>query len=229
MLMLANYISLFDANIMAEDRGKELDNLPIAGLSVTSSFFKKIEIYQEIVALNKAFRINLRQLTDGSKNTWEIEKKVLFWTRLGHKHLGSALHAEEFTNESKRLKELHLTESEVEDKSGGGQYWLRNLAQRGFAYAEKDRSGSDGRGIIISQKGLLVGRVLNDIYKVKPITDQRYKNKSFWNMYAEKYGATYFLAKSYKYWFYRVVIVSGWLTFVATAILIIWTIIDRIF
>jgi hypothetical protein len=189
---------------------------------ITASYFRKLALYQEAIALNKVFRKAVCDLDGGSKDTWEIEKKALYWTRWGHKHLGSAITVEEFKdNASKRLKEFGLTEEEVQDKSGGGQYWSRNLAERGFADLE-------GRGIRMSERGRLMGAVLYDVYRLKCIDDQRLWHKKFWRSYGKKYGATHFLAKRYLYWVYRLFIVFGWTLFLVAAVLVFWALVDRI-
>lgn len=189
---------------------------------ITSSFYRKLALYQEVIPLNRIFKVNVRQMVDGgSKDTWEIEKKILYWTKFGHKHLGSSLSADEFKGNNQRLKDTQLTESEVQDIKGGGQYWLMNLVQKGYAF-------SDGRGIIISQKGLLMGRVLNDIYRLKRIDDLVIFNKAFWNIYADKYGAQFFLAKRFRYWLYALFIVVGWTLFLIATGVVIWAIIAKL-
>jgi hypothetical protein len=189
---------------------------------ITTNYFRKLELFQDAVALHKVFVAAVKELDGGSKNTWEIENKVLYWTRLGHKHLGSVLKTADFRAEpSQRLKEIGLTAQEVQDKSGGGQYWPRNLVERGFAIEESE-------GIRITEKGLLLGAVLYDVYRLKSIDDQRLWHKKFWEMYAKKYGATHFLAKRSMYWVYRLFIIVGWALFLAAALLVFWSVADKI-
>lgn len=195
---------------------------------ITANFFRKIELYQEIVALNKIFGDTVWDLEDGSKNTWEIEKKVLLWTRSKHKHLGSSLKAEDFQdNNMDKLKGCRLTKEEVEDKSGGGQYWLKNLVQRGFAKMKIDENGKED-GILIDEKGLLMGAVLYDIYKPKRIKDQKLWRQKFWKTYGTKYNATHFLAKRYMFWVYKLAILVGWVVFISAAALVFWALIGKI-
>ena len=66
-----------------------------------------------------------------------------------------------------------------------------------------------------------MGYALNNVYKLKRINDQKFWNKTFWNTYAEKYGATHFLAKRYAYWLYRAAILYGWGLFAAASITVI--------
>jgi hypothetical protein len=187
---------------------------------VTATFFKKIELYQEIIALNKIFQKDVWNFDNGAKNTWEVEKKVLYWTRLGHKHLGSAIDAPDFREGGSRLKSFRLTSKEVHDVDGGGQYWLMNLVQRGFAEKSKDKEGKDN-GILITPTGLLTGAVLNDIYKLKQINKQKLWHKKFWSTYGTKYQATHFLARRYRYYLYWFFVKTGWLLFIVGAFLLI--------
>src|SRR3990167_6042243 len=160
---------------------------------ITANFFRKIELYQEVVSLNKIFHKSVWEFKDGSKDTWEIEKKILYWSRHGHKHLGSTIEAKDFNAGSEKNKSCRLAYEEVFEKKGGGRFFLDNIERRGYA-ERRDRK------FIINSKGLLMGAVLNDIYKLKRIDKQKFWHTKFWNTYKTKYGAQHFLAKRYQYW-----------------------------
>ena len=182
---------------------------------ITGRFFRKIELFQDVIDLNKIFRRNVWELKNGSKNTWEIEKKVLYWARFKHKHLGSTLTGEKF-NSSVDLSDFVLTNKGVSDELGGGQYWLMNLVQHNYA----DRHDS-GEGVLINSNGLLMAALLSEIYKLKKIQDQKIFHKHFWVTYKTKYEATHFLAKRSRYWVYWIWTKLGWLLFASAAFIVL--------
>jgi len=187
---------------------------------ITLKFFKKIELFQELTFQNKLFKRSLLDpdKTHSTKSTWEVEKKVLYWTRWGHKHLGSPLTFQRF-HTKEDLQDMKLTEKEAE--TAGLEEFMRNLMRRGFA--EKYANNDNFAGVYITERGLLFGALVYEIYKPKLI-----RNQNLWRLYKNNSNAETYLSKKYIYWFYELVILLGWLVFAAAAILAFWALIDKI-
>lgn len=175
---------------------------------ITSSFFKKLEIFQELVFQDKLFKQFLQDMASSEpiNSTWEVEKKLLYWSRWGHKHLGSPIVPNRLKN-PKDLQDLQITENEA--RVAGINETLRNLVQRGYAKFEKP-DAKEQDGILITERGLLVGSVIYEIYRPQLITGQ-----DRWKRYMNKSKAATFLGRSWKYWWYWLVIISGWFVFTA--------------
>lgn len=188
---------------------------------ITSKFFKKIELYQELVFQDRLFKKSLKDpdQTHQTKSTWEVEKKVLYWTRWGHKHLGSPLVTNRFKTDYD-LQDMKLTQKEAE--VAGIRELMQNLVQRGFAKYVDEQKREDA-GILISDKGLLAGALVYEIYKPKLITKQR-----IWNKYKGAFSSETFLSHKFRHWFYGFIIAIGWLVFAAAVVLVLWSLGEKI-
>ncbi|MDP3988601.1 MAG: hypothetical protein Q8P80_05680 [Candidatus Levybacteria bacterium] len=97
-----------------------------------------------------------------------IRKKVLAWTYIGHKHLGSPIkkyHFEEGSSHSK-LEDFGITNKEL--RNVNLTRLLHNFIGHGFATELLEGrlySGQvpDENSIYITREGLLVGEVLNEL------------------------------------------------------------------
>lgn len=181
---------------------------------ITSNFFKKIELHQELFFQDRLFKQSLKDpdLTHHTNSTWEVEKKVLYWTRWGHKHLGSPIVRQRF-KQDRDLRDLKMSAKEA--RVAGIDKTLRNLVQRGYAKYE-DPDKKEISGILFSDRGLLMGAVVYETYKPKLITRQK-----LWKIYKSKSAAETFLSRKSWYWFYRLIIVIGWIIFASGAFLVL--------
>ena len=134
-----------------------------APLGIT--FFKKVELYQNIKALDK----QLKQISSDPEDvlpdpTWNIEKKVLKWTYVGHRQLGTPLSTGHFNRENKyQLKAFGLEPEDV--KVQNITRVLENFVGHGFATHTRDGSltSGDHNVIYFTREGLLTGEILNEL------------------------------------------------------------------
>lgn len=181
---------------------------------ITSNFFKKIELYQELTFQDNLFKKSLLEpdQTHYTNSTWIVEKKILYWSRWGHKHLGSPIVIGRFYNDSD-LSDMKLTKKEM--KVAGIRESMQNLVQRGYAcYFDKEKK--EDLGILLSGRGLLMGAVIYEISKPEAIDAQH-----LWEKYKLIYSADTYLKRKYRYWFYKLIIAVGWLAFICGLFLII--------
>lgn len=138
-------------------------------LPFSLNIFKQIEIFQDIKRLDKQFAIMLKEWENNGYNkeglgekininypTWEIEKKILFWTAKHHKHLGSALSTGHLEKDD-FLKDIHISKTEI--GFSGKEEVLKNLVARGFATWQE--------GALISQQGLEHGLIIDQLYNLE--------------------------------------------------------------
>lgn len=128
-------------------------------LPIQLKFFRKLELYQELISENKKFRESGTEI-----KTWPMEKDVLAWTK-GHHHLGSPLNNADIqsilektlveANEKKIEKEYKKENFDTELDNVG-----KNLKERGYA-----KDDPNDKGIIITLDGLMMGQVVNDCNK----------------------------------------------------------------
>lgn len=172
-------------------------------LPFTLKFFKKIELFQDLQILNGVFEraVRRRDEVHETKSTWEVEKKVLYWSWWGHMHLGSPLVVRRFQNEED-LKDLKITRKEAE--VAGIREFMRNLVERGFARYESPNE-KESSGIILTRKGRLMGEVIYEVYRLK-----RIEQEPFWRIYEEVYGADHYLKETWKFWLYKAIVWIGW-------------------
>lgn len=197
--------------MLAKDFKKTETNLKLMNTPITSNFFKKIELYQEMVSQDRLFKHSLKNLNlkDPTYSTWVVEKKILYWTRWGHKHLGSPIDRSRLTNQ-KDLQDLMITPEEA--KVAGRKDTIQNLVQRGLAeYADNNK-----KGVLFTEKGLLMGSVVYETHRPKLITWQK-----FWKSYRAKFSSEIFLRHRLSYWIYRTIIIAGWTVFISAVIFVV--------
>lgn len=119
-------------------------------LPIQLKFFKKLELYQELLSENK--RATFAGAT--RRELWNMEKEVLAWTEDNHHHRLSPLKNTDIQDKVERKFGKEYLDNEL------GQI-PRNLVSRGFAIF-KDAE-DEGKGIIITPEGFLMGKVINDI------------------------------------------------------------------
>lgn len=159
-----------------------MDTLPIK-----LNFFKRAEQFFELRALdkqyNKIMKIWENELKIKKTNpeyspkftfpTWNVEKKILFWTYLYHKHLGTPLNEDCFKMESQFLGDWKT--DIVEATLAGGTQILQNLEAHGFAKIQT--ISPVFHQTLINSDGLLAGSILYNNYRSieKSFSDDEYK------------------------------------------------------
>lgn len=135
-----------------------------APLGVT--FFKKVELYQKIVSLDRqSKRMDKKR---GLPPLWPLEKKVLAWTYTGHKHLGSPITAGHFEAGSPhcKLKDFGISKEELHNVNL--TRLLDNLIGHGFATGTLEGKSytalvPNENQVYITREGLLIGEVLREL------------------------------------------------------------------
>lgn len=119
-------------------------------LPFTPTFFKKLDIYQQLVDYEKAVEI---------KPIWKAEKVVLLWAiGRGHQHIGSYISP----GNVKDALEMEVKVNGKLDESAAAyavhiQQVLDALVVRGFAEAHHANSS-----IRINQNGFIAGKILEE-------------------------------------------------------------------
>jgi hypothetical protein len=116
-------------------------------LPVQLSFFRKLELWQELRRQDRNFK--------DSNMAWKIEKDILRWASTGHNHLGTPL-KEAFLWD----QDNQILESKNRDQ-GSLIRAMENLVQREFAVPAGGVNIS-ADGIKIIKEGLLMGEVIAD-------------------------------------------------------------------
>lgn len=148
------------------------------------NFFKQVEDFFLLRQLDKQYDLMIDKYFSNKENkkemnrsleekgkrgfnlnwpSWEVEKKILRWTFLNHKHLSSPitkkmLKVDNPFVQTEFLKDINTNVSEI--ISIGENHIIGNLIVRGFADSCKDSSGC-----IINQKGLSIGLLISNSYK----------------------------------------------------------------
>lgn len=136
------------------------------------NFFKQVERFFTLRQLDKQYdlmkeKYDLEKAKEGSWDkearttslnwsTWEIEKKILRWTFLNHKHLWSPITVEKLDF----LSDIGVTFSEI--VIVGAEYVSQNLISRGFA-----KEHGNNQRCVINEEGLAMGSLLAKNYKFK--------------------------------------------------------------
>lgn len=170
--------------------------------SIKLNIFKKLEYFLVLKKLNQQFDAQFEIVCDPNTKhevlpTWEIEKKILFWTYAYHKYLDSSFEQYDFDviNEDNKLKDTFISTREIGGKileqimtNSGSKDVIRpkkyekvfgNLLQRGFA---KHKPNTDK--YVITKEGLAFGELLWFLYTPSRIISGNYY---------DKYGATHIL------------------------------------
>lgn len=141
-----------------------MDTLPIK-----LNFFKRAEEFLELDKLDQQYNYMVKKLrfeaskqlpdNDTSINfpTWNIEKKLLQWTYLNHKHLGAPISVEHL-KQANFQKDIHCTNEEI--MFSGPQNIIDNLVMHGFA-------NQHPKGALINSDGSLVGSLVSKLYYLK--------------------------------------------------------------
>ncbi len=147
-----------------------------------TSFLKKVRLYNLIKRLNKQTEDIDKHLLKNKKSkipsSWPIEKNILKWSLFGHKHLGSPISYDNFNINSIhcKLKDWRLCENNFDEKPCilEEKYKLilkyqkpkkifENMVMKGFA--DHYNKINVAEGIILREKGLLIGEVIYDTDK----------------------------------------------------------------
>jgi hypothetical protein len=117
----------------------------MADLPIQLSFFKKLELYQEL---------KLRNGRIGDDKAWSAEKEILRWAATEHRHLGTGIDASFVEN--KILKDRGKYSNFPDDALRP----MENLQGHGWAEF-------DGRSLRFLKEGLLMGEVIDDVMRRK--------------------------------------------------------------
>ncbi|MFH0892469.1 MAG: hypothetical protein V1867_06855 [Candidatus Falkowbacteria bacterium] len=176
--------------------------------SIKFNLFKKLEYYQILKQFDKRFDAQLELLkkskwdNDSSRYkdnypTWEIEKKILFWTYIRHKHWGRPIvkgHARDMFISTEELK-----------RTAGIERIFENLEQEGFGKrAEKEsRDGRKEPGCIITQDGLEFGELLWFLCYPKKyhLAANAKESKNYANIFRAEYQLDYSRWGNAIFWF----------------------------
>lgn len=163
-----------------------------------SEFLEKVRLYSQIRSWDR--RMEKMQKRGPTENfpVWPIEKAILRWTYLNHKHLGSPLTDGHLSlgSQDNKLKDFGMLDSDGGLKpeykfleKGRLARPYENLAVKGLAeYPNETHHGHTQ--IVVNEKGLLFGEVLNETELGNPLV------KLLYFFYAEatgKLGATLLL------------------------------------
>jgi len=187
------------------------------------NFFKQLEIFQEVRRLDEQFDLQLIKWKSGAfkKNglseklninypTWELEKKILLWTALNHKHLGSSLAISHLTNQE---FQNDIFSSETELGFAGKEEVLKNLVARGFAIWDN--------GALINKEGLNYGLLIWSLYKIEK--DKKIKENE------TKFREFTLRCKKINYWGYNFIYFSAISLIIASLFIISITITQKMF
>lgn len=186
------------------------------------NFFKQVERFQTLRQLDQQFETMLEEWKKGGYEkkglsekvnvnypTWEIEKKILFWTAIQHKHLGSPLTTAHLGVGDFR-EDIHVSETEV--KFAGQEEVLKNLVARGFASWEE--------GAVISKEGLAHGLLIAEIYKFAPEDSIKKGNA--------RYREEKLVLKPIKDWGYKLLYITSLLAIFLSLILLSLALVNQL-
>lgn len=145
--------------------------------------FKKIEYYLTLRELDSQFTIQLDLLSKEPPErrkhypTWEIEKKILFWSYIYHKFLGHSIKAKHLTE-----KDMFISGLERDKISVGVVF--ENLEAKGLGNRTDD-------GFLLNGQGRDFGNLLWYLYDIK-----KYRQTEI-DVYKKVYGANYCLRKNF--------------------------------
>ncbi|MFA6474759.1 MAG: hypothetical protein WCV88_00995 [Patescibacteria group bacterium] len=134
-----------------------------------TNLFKRLNFFQKIKDLDEQCQIQEEQHSSNAAPTWQLEKKILYWTYLGHKRLGSPLKSKvHFENpnfaaeDHSKLVDFLITSGEINAIKGRGKTTLNNLEQKGFCEKTDGpkECGPDEMCYIITKDGLEMGAAL---------------------------------------------------------------------
>lgn len=153
--------------------------------SVKLNIFKKLEYFQILKEFNRQFDIQFNlvinrhwkekdQRYEGAYPSWEMEKKILFWSYMYHKHLKSGIGREQFSD-------MYI--SRKERLSVGIKKIFENLEMHGFRETKEKQENGDPV-FFFNKEGLSFGELLWYLYKIK-----KYKRNA--SEKPKKYGEVY--------------------------------------
>jgi len=149
--------------------------------SVKLNIFKKLEYFLVLKKLNKQFEAQFeilkkelnegKNLDDLNNPSWEVEKKVLFWSYAYHKHLTSSLKSKLFYTDEKFRKDIFISDEEVlklsclrGDTEINHLFFMENLVARGFAKKVTRPEDYKYPEYTITKNGLAFGELLWYLY-----------------------------------------------------------------
>lgn len=165
--------------------------------SIKLNIFKKLEYFLEMGELNQKFDSqfkilinrkwdNERKKFEGTYPSWEIEKKIIFWTYASHKHLGRPIKEDHF-------KDMFISDNEY--KKIGAEKIFENLELNGFGTKEvkKNKKNEPSKVLFfINSKGLTYGELLWYLYKPK---EYKFKDSIHPKKYTDVFRTPYKLTR----------------------------------
>ena len=160
--------------------------------SIKLNIFKKLDYFLILKALNTQFKIQFKLLKKkgwdekekkfkGTYPSWEIEKKILFWSYINHKHLGRPIHENHFSNMFICSEEYrHIEIKKI----------FENLEKRGFGRIDDRRDG-----LYLSEKGLAFGELLWYLYVIKKYEREDNCEPREYKQYQDIYQNSYRLSE----------------------------------
>lgn len=151
--------------------------------SVKLNIFKKLEYFLILEEFDTQFKLQFEVLKNDKdkKNypTWEVEKKILFWSYMYHKF------------HEHWIKNTHLTPgtmfvSEQERNNTHPDIVFGNLMMKGFGEHDSEK------GLRLNEKGMAFGNMLWYLYMIKKCDDSTPGQE-----YKKIYGADYILKKNF--------------------------------
>lgn len=166
------------------------------------NLLKSVEIYQNLIEFDARFYARLKKTVRGNSQNfpgWEIEKKILYWAYLDHKHHGSPLlfkslgSTKKYSKDAQKnnpeiRKELEIASARREDikytmneleNAGGAAVIFGNLYEKGLVTLVDDsykpiQSVALATGAIFNERGFSWGRAIFHMYKFKEVKKQKY-------------------------------------------------------
>jgi len=145
-----------------------MDTLPIK-----LNFFKRVEQFFELRRLDKLYELQMSEWEEKLSNakpdehvqftfpTWNVERKILYWTYFHHKHLGTHITTGFFDHNASYLSDWKTDFLEV--GLTGSKQVLQNLIAHGFA--DDVTMPQSETSIVINSDGLLAGSILYNNYE----------------------------------------------------------------
>lgn len=188
-----------------------MENIPIQ-----LNFFRTAEVYAELRELDAQYD---RMMKDTVKSdeylkglpssvlsinlpTWNIEKKLMRWSILKHKHLGSPITVSHL-KERDFQKDIYSSNEEI--SFVGAKHVIENMVAHGYA----EYSNNNVDGILINQKGLFAGSIIARVYNEKIIkVDRTYGYSNLVPLTIQKCGYWLLYATAWAILFEMMAIVS---------------------
>ncbi|MFA5995573.1 MAG: hypothetical protein WCW27_01280 [Patescibacteria group bacterium] len=138
---------------------------------VDTNIFTRLHYLELLLKLERQEKLQLMNGTEDAYPTWQIEKKILYWSYLGHKHLFHPIKSETalvLGSPFARFEQWLIKHDELQSLHIKREWVFMNLVERGFArHVPNDKEYQ----CVLTKEGHAVGAILWDATKFK-ITDK---------------------------------------------------------